>query len=65
MGVSLQINGLIVDTAAEYIANQTAAFSSELQHNFNATAGDIISFINGSPVSNGYHDVTVSIIKLV
>ncbi len=64
LGVTLQINGVTVPTASEYIANQATSFSSELQHNFVASAGDIITFINTSPVSNNYHDITLSIIKL-
>ena len=54
----------IPPTASEYVANQTAAFSSELQHNYNATAGDTITFTNTSTVSNNYRDPAVSILKL-
>lgn len=64
LGVSMLINGNIVPTASEYIVNQSAAFSSELQHNYNASAGDIITFSNRSSVSNNYHDVILSILKI-
>lgn len=65
LGVSLRINGTIVPTASEYINFQSSAFSSELQHNYNATAGDVITVINSSAASNIYHDSTLSIIRLV
>ena len=65
LGISLAINGTVVPTASEYIATQAGSFSSELQHNYNATAGDIITLTNTSTVSNDYHDTTVSIIRLV
>lgn len=65
LGVSLRINGTTVPTASEYITTQTSAFSSELQHNYDAQVGDTITLVNQSTVSNSYHDVTLSIIKLV
>ena len=64
LGITMQINGTTVPTASEYIANQATAFSSELQHNYNASAGDTITLINTSSASNDYHDTTVSIIRL-
>lgn len=65
LGLSLLINNTVVPTASEYIVTQTAAFSSELQHNFSATSGDIITVENRSTVSNNYHDLTISVIRLV
>ena len=65
LGVSLRINGTTVPTASEYIVTQTSAFSSELQHNYNAQVGDTITLVNQSTVSNSYHAVTLSIIRLV
>ncbi len=65
LGVSLQVNSTVIPTASEYIVTQTASFSSELQHNYNASPGDVITVINLSPVSNNYHDVTLSILKLI
>lgn len=65
LGLSLLINNTVVPTASEYIVTQTAAFSSELQYNFSATSGDIITVENRSTVSNNYHDLTISVIRLV
>lgn len=64
LGVSMMINGVVIPTAAEYIPYQAGFFSSELQHNYNASAGDIITFINASSGSNNYHDITLSVLRL-
>ena len=66
LGASLQINGTIVPTASEYVdSTAMPGFSTELQHNYTATAGDTITIINSSTVANNFHDPTLSVIRLV
>lgn len=64
IGITLAINGTDVATASEYVDNQSSAFSGELQHNYNANAGDTITLRNTSSVANIYRNLTVSIIRL-
>ena len=64
LGMTLNINGVSVPTASEYIATQTAVFTALLQHNYTAKVGDTLTVSNNSTGSNNYYDITVSIVRL-
>ena len=64
VGVTLFVNGVMVPNASEYVAATTTETQMVLQHNLTVTELTTISVSNISPVSNQYHDSSLSIIKL-
>ena len=64
VGASLLVNGVVAPNASEYVAATTTETQITLQHSITVTTPTTISVSNNSPVSNIYHDSSLSLIKL-
>lgn len=66
IGVSLTVDGTVVPTASEYVASSATPVTDALQHLLTVATGDTatLQLVNGSTVSNNYHDVALTVLKI-
>lgn len=64
VGVTMLVNGTVVPNASEYVVASSNEAQFVVQHSLTITTPTTITLSNRSPVSNDYHDSSLSIIKL-
>ena len=64
VGASLLINGTVINNAAEYVPATQTQTQINLQHNVTITEPATVQIQNASSVSNTYHDLSLSILRL-
>src|SRR5574344_1150861 len=61
VGASIQVDGIIVPSASQYVPASSVQAQMVLQHSITVTVQTTIQVKNISPVANDFHDASISI----